>query len=359
MGVRREEGCVLGRWQLTLGLKVVIGAAVVSIAAALLYTTVQSPDRPEEEQRISRAAGAVVEPEARVFAPQAAPEQETLSAAEGLEAAAQFYRAGEMLIAAPPQPPLEEVLAAVAELEGTAVLSQPEEPSLYEVLVAADALVLAGEIEAPEPSLIEVLQAADQLEQVRQLAVILEDQESARLAASAPAAAPASQVEPPAAPQPPPPPAPTSTPVPPPPPPPAPEAGSDASFNSQVLAAANAQRAAAGLPPLQWEPRLATAALRYAQLLAETGWFSHTGPDGSTLVERVEAAGFPFTVAIGEVIALGSDDWPPAEIVQAWMESAAHRDQIMNGGYTRAGVGCYFTMEGGIRMTRCVMDLAG
>ena len=125
-----------------------------------------------------------------------------------------------------------------------------------------------------------------------------------------------------------------------------------------MFALVNQRRAQAGLGALSPEPRLTNAAQDYARTLAIHNWFSHTGPDGSTLVSRIEAAGFPFTVQFGEVLAWGSDGWAPSEIVQAWMDSPSHRDQILAGAYTRAGVGCYFTQEGSL-MVRCVMDFAG
>jgi uncharacterized protein YkwD len=125
-----------------------------------------------------------------------------------------------------------------------------------------------------------------------------------------------------------------------------------------VFALVNQRRAQAGLGPLSPEPRLEQAAKDYARILAIHDWFSHTGPDGSTLVSRVEAAGFPFTVQVGEVLAWGSDNWPASGIVQAWMDSPSHKDQILEGVYARAGVGCYFTQESSL-MVRCVIDFAG
>jgi uncharacterized protein YkwD len=132
----------------------------------------------------------------------------------------------------------------------------------------------------------------------------------------------------------------------------------DASFEANVMALVNQRRAQAGLGALAYEPRLTAAAKDYARVLAVHNHFSHTGPDGSTLVSRVEAAGFPFTVQVGEVLAWGSDNWPPAEIVQAWMDSPSHREQMLEGVYTRAGIGCYFTQEATL-MVRCVIDFAG
>jgi uncharacterized protein YkwD len=131
----------------------------------------------------------------------------------------------------------------------------------------------------------------------------------------------------------------------------------DAAYDAQVLALVNERRAAAGLGPVTTEPRLAAAAAAYARVLAERDWFSHTGPDGSTLVTRAEAAGFPFEVQLGEVLAMGTDGWRPAGVVQAWMDSPGHKAQLM-GPYTRAGVSCYFVPAKNVTV-RCVMEFAG
>lgn len=148
-------------------------------------------------------------------------------------------------------------------------------------------------------------------------------------------------------------PAPTST------RPPRPAAGwYDDAFTAAVRDLVNAERAKAGLGPLSIEPRLTASAAGYAKVLADNKWFAHVGPDGSTLVTRAEAAGFPFNVRLGEVLAWGTAGWPPASIVRAWMNSPSHRAEILNGVYTRAGASCYFTPAEDVTV-HCVMDLAG
>ena len=132
----------------------------------------------------------------------------------------------------------------------------------------------------------------------------------------------------------------------------------DDGFTAQLFSLVNQRRQAAGLRPLAVDPRLANSAATYTKVLAGNDWFSHTGPDGSTLVTRDEAAGFPFTVQLGEVLAWGSDGWTAAEIVQAWIDSPAHRDQVLSSAYTRGGAGCYFTNTGNTTV-RCAMELAG
>jgi len=47
-------------------------------------------------------------------------------------------------------------------------------------------------------------------------------------------------------------------------------------FDARIVAAHNAQRAAAGMPPLVWDPSLAAGAAVYAQQMAMSGMFAHS-----------------------------------------------------------------------------------
>ena len=145
--------------------------------------------------------------------------------------------------------------------------------------------------------------------------------------------------------------------APPPPPPPADGGWYDAAFAGRVRDLINAERARIGLGPLAVEPRLTASATAYAQVLSSTGRLSHVGPDGSTLVTRAEAAGFPFTVQEGEVLAWGNQGWTPEGVVRAWLNSPTHREEILSPIFTRAGIGCYFTPANGVTVY-CAMDLA-
>ena len=246
---------------------------------------------------------------------------------------------------------------------------------MHEILVAADVLVKAGVIEPPQPSMTEILQSVDlltkagalpnaepTLSDVLRAVSILADAGALESPHASPPAAPIEvpQVRVPVAPapppQPPPPPA-TATPAPPP-PPPAPGGWYDAAFTGRVFDLVNAERASYGLAPVGGEPRLTQAAETYAQVLTVNDWFSHVGPDGSTIVDRVTATGFPFDTQLGEVLAWGGD-WSPEGIVQAWMDSPAHREQLLEPVYARAGAACYFRREGPVTAVRCVMDFAG
>ena len=275
-------------------------------------------------------------------APKPAP---TATLAESILAADILVKAGKM---APP-PTLAESILAADMLVKAGKMAPP--PSLGETWTAIDELIKAGELPTPPwaldvqptPTLRQILEAADILVKAGKMApppggadhrALSEPPQAPPVATNTAVPARPAVVQPTATAVPP-----TSTPPPPPTAVPpkktaataaandGPGGWSDDAFDAAVFAGVNHQRASAGLQPLSVEPRLANAAASYAKVLADNNWFSHTGPDGSTLVTRDEAAGFPFTVQIGEVLAWGSNGWTAEEIVQAWMDSPAHHDR--------------------------------
>jgi uncharacterized protein YkwD len=132
-----------------------------------------------------------------------------------------------------------------------------------------------------------------------------------------------------------------------------PQAWTDASYSAAVLDELNALRARSGLAPVQADGRITSASSSYALKMIATGSFGHS-VDGSTITSRLAAAGFSEPVYLGEVLAYGSGAPSPASIVQMWMDSPAHREQILSGTYWRGGAGCAFS--GG--NVHCVVDLA-
>jgi uncharacterized protein YkwD len=133
-----------------------------------------------------------------------------------------------------------------------------------------------------------------------------------------------------------------------------PAAWTDASFSAAVLSAVNERRAAAGLPSVRQDGRIAQASASYAMRMNTLDEFGHS-VDGSTLTSRLAAAGFSEPVVLGEVIAWSSGTPSPASIVQMWMDSPGHREQILSGTYQRGGAGCAF--DGA--EVHCVVNLAG
>ncbi|MFI1398073.1 CAP domain-containing protein [Streptomyces sp. NPDC020681] len=117
------------------------------------------------------------------------------------------------------------------------------------------------------------------------------------------------------------------------------DGGSSNGAEAQVLALVNKERAAAGCSPVTSNAKLVRAADDYSDVMADSGVMSHTGPDGSTMTSRVEAAGYAWST-LGENIAQGQSD--AAAVMDAWMNSPGHRANILNCSFKEIGVGVHF-----------------
>jgi uncharacterized protein YkwD len=109
-----------------------------------------------------------------------------------------------------------------------------------------------------------------------------------------------------------------------------------------MLADLNATRAAAGLRPLETSNELHEAALSHAGDMAQKQYFYHRSRDGSTPFDRMRAAGCRFNWA-GENLAL-ADSEPHA--YAALLDSAPHRENILNPHFDRVGIGVVRANDG-------------
>lgn len=102
-------------------------------------------------------------------------------------------------------------------------------------------------------------------------------------------------------------------------------------FEAQVVALVNRQRVQNGLSQLAvTAPLRDTAHLRAEEL---TQSFSHTRPDGTRFFTA-----FPPSIAYGENAAHSQQT--PGAVMESWMGSQAHRQNILDPSFTRIGVGC-------------------
>ena len=94
--------------------------------------------------------------------------------------------------------------------------------------------------------------------------------------------------------------------------------------------------------PLTMEPLLRCAARLHSQDMGENNFFSHTGSDGSSMSQRVEAQGYVGWFSLGENIAAGIDR--SRDAVDLWLASTeGHCSNIMGSGYSEIGIGAYFS----------------
>ncbi|MFG6200647.1 CAP domain-containing protein [Nonomuraea sp. JJY05] len=106
---------------------------------------------------------------------------------------------------------------------------------------------------------------------------------------------------------------------------------------NEVVRLTNAERAKGGCKPLIHDPQLRAAAFGHSDDMAKKNYFSHESKDGRSFMDRIRAAGFTGGSGWAENIAKGQSS--AASVVQSWMNSPGHRNNIMNCGYSLIGVG--------------------
>ncbi len=101
-----------------------------------------------------------------------------------------------------------------------------------------------------------------------------------------------------------------------------------------LLSQTNSQRAGLGLGSLSLRDELSQAAYAKAQDMFAHGYWSHTSPTGKTPWEFIVASGYKYTLA-GENLAKNFST--SKGVVDAWMASPTHRDNIVKPGYRDVG----------------------
>jgi Cysteine-rich secretory protein family len=96
----------------------------------------------------------------------------------------------------------------------------------------------------------------------------------------------------------------------------------------------NLSRARGGLPALKWDAKLAEAARRHTELMAEYGELSHELPAEAEVQVRAFAAGARFSM-IAENIAEGD---ALEDLHYGWMHSPPHRANILSPILTSIGI---------------------
>ncbi|MFP2929586.1 CAP domain-containing protein [Pyxidicoccus sp. 3LG] len=120
-----------------------------------------------------------------------------------------------------------------------------------------------------------------------------------------------------------------------------------ATMEAQVLTLVNQRRADGAtcggvakppVPALTLDNRLRCAARKHSKDMGTNNFMSHTGSNGSTPWQRMNSAGYTYRSA-GENVAAGYST--ATAVVNGWMSSTGHCNNIMNASFTQLGVG-YF-----------------
>lgn len=111
----------------------------------------------------------------------------------------------------------------------------------------------------------------------------------------------------------------------------------------EVLRLTNVQRAQNGLAPLAADAPLASIARAHSADMLAKNYFTHNDLTGCSASCRMTNAGYAWQAMAENIHAMWGYTMSPSEtankIVTDWMNSPGHRANILNGTYTRAGVG--------------------
>src|SRR5687768_9465592 len=102
-----------------------------------------------------------------------------------------------------------------------------------------------------------------------------------------------------------------------------------------VIALMNEYRVEQNLPPLRQDPRLAQAARDRVRHMEELAYWSHQAPDGMSPFVWLAARDYPYWTA-GENLASGFET--ARLLVESWMESRGHRENILADKFEDCGI---------------------
>lgn len=128
----------------------------------------------------------------------------------------------------------------------------------------------------------------------------------------------------------------------------------------------NEARQERGLDPLAFDTDLREVARYHAEDMANRSYFSHTSPEGDTLEDRYERFGYDcrvptdgmsyktggenlFTVSSADSL---SNEKLADRAVQGWLDSPAHRENLLDQDWRQEGIGVAWTDDGTLYVTQ-------
>jgi hypothetical protein len=124
---------------------------------------------------------------------------------------------------------------------------------------------------------------------------------------------------------------------------------------SEISGFTNQERQQNNLAELKVDPLLSKAAEMKAEDMAKNEYFSHISPSGKTPWFWLELVGYKYDYA-GENLAINFSE--SKDVVDAWMNSPTHRENLLKGAYTEMGTGIATGTYEGKDVTFIVQDYA-
>lgn len=128
-------------------------------------------------------------------------------------------------------------------------------------------------------------------------------------------------------------------------------------LEAAIHAETNRRRAQHGLDSLAYSAHLSAIALQHSRDMAHRDFFDHISPDGASPNDRYSTFGHA-TQSSGENIARtyplpGTSIATVAEaVVDDWMDSPGHRENILRDRFQKEGIGVYISSNGAMHSTQ-------
>ena len=118
---------------------------------------------------------------------------------------------------------------------------------------------------------------------------------------------------------------------------------SSTDYEQRVVQLVNAERVKAGLDELYLDSKISDVARLKSKDMADLNYFAHNSPTYGMAGDMLLKFGITWS-AWGENIASGQDT--PEIVVNEWMNSPSHRENILSPNFTFIGVGYYVDSDG-------------
>lgn len=121
--------------------------------------------------------------------------------------------------------------------------------------------------------------------------------------------------------------------------------------------ATNDRRIDKGLDRLEYSNPISAIALQHSRDMAQRGYFSHNSPEGEDVSDRYRTYGHQARQCgenLAKVFPAQNASLAEAarEVVDAWMNSPGHRENLLRERFEREGIGVYFTQTGAVYATQ-------
>lgn len=106
-------------------------------------------------------------------------------------------------------------------------------------------------------------------------------------------------------------------------------------FPEEIIRLTNTQRTSAGLPEVKLDPQLSAAAAQKAADMFARNYWAHVSPVGTQPWNFITQSGYSYRYA-GENLARDFSD--AKSVVDAWVASPSHRENLLNSRYQDIGI---------------------